>query len=247
MRGNAKNYSLQEEQIIAQNYNKLPIERLCELLPDRKRKNIRHKASEMGLTKPNIVWSTEEKKCLRKMWQQSTRKQLMKKLSKRTYAAVRQKARKTGLSKGNTQLKNKIVETIKITREERAYIAGFLDGEGTIALYSTIDYRTNKPLYRPCLHIYNTDKEVLTWIASKIGGNLNTEKRQQLEWKRKYILDISSIPHIKQVLILLIPYLHIKRKQAEIVLEYCSSRLENWHYSKKDEEIYAHFCNLRLA
>ncbi|HEC75488.1 MAG TPA: hypothetical protein ENI26_14150 [Methylophaga aminisulfidivorans] len=103
------------------------------------------------------------------------------------------------------------------TECDLAYLAGMLDGEGTFSIQ-----RTKNNVYCPRMNVGNTDKAALEWLKSKFDGHLRPA-------------DVPKEPHHKQVWVLqwrvlemleLIPklllFLHIKKKQAEIVLEYIS-------------------------
>ena len=89
-----------------------------------------------------------------------------------------------------------------------AYIAGLLDGEGTVSITSQLDLRV-------CIR--NTNRAVLDWIKSVIGeGNIYGDKRRE---KVCYSLELSSnkaAHFLKSVY----PYLRIKKLQAKVALEF---------------------------
>lgn len=55
---------------------------------------------------------------------------------------------------------------------EAAYIAGILDGEGSI----TLTRMHSKELRRPCISISSNDKEMLIYIQSLAGGRIYSKK-----------------------------------------------------------------------
>ena len=60
---------------------------------------------------------------------------------------------------------------------ERAYIAGFFDGEGTITV--ACGRKTKKGrIYTLICAFYNSDQEVLEWIQSKIGGTIHIRPKK---------------------------------------------------------------------
>lgn len=99
----------------------------------------------------------------------------------------------------------------KLKAEEAAYIAGIVDGEGTITL--TSHKKGNFP--SPTISVASSDIELLLWLKGKIGKgtiskkrNYNTEKHKD-SWsymlKQNYALDI--LQEIE-------PYLVINSKKA---------------------------------
>lgn len=62
-----------------------------------------------------------------------------------------------------------------MTKEEKAYIAGVIDGEGSIML---IKFHNNQ-FPSPCVSIASTTIELLEWIKSKAGvGNIIRKKKR---------------------------------------------------------------------
>ncbi|MGY4689000.1 hypothetical protein [Salibacterium sp. K-3] len=56
---------------------------------------------------------------------------------------------------------------------EASYIAGIIDGEGTITL--TRWHKTD-PFRRPVITISSTDKELLLYLKSIVGGVINNKR-----------------------------------------------------------------------
>ena len=103
---------------------------------------------------------------------------------------------------------------MKLYREkDLAYIAGFLDGEGSI----TIGKAGPPNSHSARISIGNNNLAVLEWIQTILRcGSIRTAKR-------KYGLCYSILFTKKEgeiILPLLLPYLHIKKKNAEIILKY---------------------------
>jgi len=61
----------------------------------------------------------------------------------------------------------------KLSDFERAYIAGFIDGEGYFGL---LNNRHAFP--SPCLKIVNTNYEVMVWLQKRLGGSITSSKRK---------------------------------------------------------------------
>ncbi|WP_061343310.1 LAGLIDADG family homing endonuclease, partial [Clostridium botulinum] len=132
-----------------------------------------------------------------------------------------------------------------MTNEQKAYIAGIIDGEGSIML---LRFHNNQ-FPSPCISISSTTIELLEWIKSvtKVGTikrkkNYNTEKHtDSFTYTIKYNDAINLLIQIE-------PYLVIKNKKtrARLIIEkYKSLTPRNGKYSnemlKAKEEFYKEF------
>jgi hypothetical protein len=99
---------------------------------------------------------------------------------------------------------------------EAAYIAGIMDGEGSIFLFQART-RNNRIAIR--MSVSNTDLDLLEWIREKTGiGSIVTKpsknpKHKNANWWQ------ANAEAAEHVLTQILPYLVIKREQAEIALE----------------------------
>jgi len=96
---------------------------------------------------------------------------------------------------------------------DAAYIAGFLDGEGSIFLTS----RKNKASLR--ISATNTDKNVLDWIIEKIGVGVVHAGRKESDKNRKTWMFILNGEAAETLLKQLLPYLIVKKEQAQLAIE----------------------------
>ena len=119
-------------------------------------------------------------------------------------------------------------DTVEFNELELAYIAGFIDGEGTISVF----FHKKKKLWRPIFEICNTDLTTLEWIRDTLGcGSIYSCKKEHKEnWKKRYTLQFFKADTLR-VLPILIPFLKLKVRQANILIEYCSGEI-----SKNAEE-----------
>jgi hypothetical protein len=106
---------------------------------------------------------------------------------------------------------------VALTEVEKAYIAGFFDGEGTIGLYAD---RTGES-YGVQVAITQTNPAVLLWLHETFGGSLlhcvNRDHKYDYNFYELQWRGISSAGlFLKRVL----PYLREKREQAELFLTY---------------------------
>lgn len=120
-----------------------------------------------------------------------------------------------------------------MTELEKAYIAGIVDGEGSIMLQK---FHSNE-YPSPCVSIASTTYELLDWIKTIIGKGTIKQKKNYNSSKHKdcysYILKHNNaIQLIKEIY----PYLIInsKRKRAELIInKYKSLTPRNGRYSEE--------------
>jgi hypothetical protein len=117
-----------------------------------------------------------------------------------------------------------------LIENQKAYIAGFIDGEGCINIYRTFpkyskadgvsvsNYRT----YAMNVSITNTHLPTMEWLTAIIeGARLNTKKMNitKPHWRQTYTIKIGSIASLK-ILKQILPYLITKKKQAELAIKF---------------------------
>jgi hypothetical protein len=105
------------------------------------------------------------------------------------------------------------------------YVAGIVDGEGTIGLN---EHRNN--YYNINITIPNTNLDLLKYIRNVTKlGNISKGLKQKEIHKICYFYRIRKY-EAKKFLIIILPYLIIKKRQAELILQYLSLRKANkWH------------------
>jgi predicted transcriptional regulator len=110
---------------------------------------------------------------------------------------------------------------MNITEE---YLAGLLDGEGYFGLMKRggTNHGYQRKSYQPAIKMAFTDKdaEILYFLKDKYGGYINKSKakgnkKSSTQW------EIKGKIHLKNFLPSIIPYLILKKKQAELLLEFC--------------------------
>src|SRR3990167_3183108 len=106
-----------------------------------------------------------------------------------------------------------------MSKKTAAYLAGFIDGEGTLTI--TTGTVKGSTFYRPHLVISSTNREIIEWFKNSFGGwtrgglNINNENWNELfRWTlhRENLL----VPFLEKVK----PYLKIKKRHAEILLQF---------------------------
>lgn len=136
-----------------------------------------------------------------------------------------------------------------MTEVEKAYIAGIIDGEGSIILQKF--HKNQFP--SPCVSIASTSMELLTWIRNIVGKGKIISKKNYNPEKHKdcysYILKYNnSISFIEEIY----PYLIIKGKikRANLILtRYKEVTPRNGRYSsemlKSKEQLYLDFIAIK--
>jgi len=106
----------------------------------------------------------------------------------------------------------------KISKKELLiWMAGFVDGEGSIGINSVAKGKT----YIAKLTVCNTNKKSILLFERKFGGKTRLRKWKGIRkdnWKPCYewcLTNKAAVNAIKQ----LRPYLQIKNKQADLVIE----------------------------
>lgn len=108
-----------------------------------------------------------------------------------------------------------------------AYIAGIIDGEGSISAHRN---GNKKGLwYTPRLSVYNTDSDLIYWIrdcfqACGAGVYINEHLREHGR-KKQYVLQVHRLKSLLLILPLIIPFLKQKKQRAEWLLEFCQRRV----------------------
>jgi hypothetical protein len=113
-----------------------------------------------------------------------------------------------------------------LAETDYAYLAGIIDGEGTITIHRQITRLKGRVYisYGPQLTISNTDLMMLRSPKNRFGGHIVKAKAPYNEhWKQGYLLSFRR----EEMLTLLprvIPYLTTKRRKAVLLLEYMTTR-----------------------
>lgn len=98
---------------------------------------------------------------------------------------------------------------------DAAYLAGIIDGEGTIGVYA---YEHRAPAVH--LSVANTDRALLEWIATSTGvGAVITRKVVNVDLHRQSYTWQCSSQAAGTTLRQVQPYLRVKASQAQLALD----------------------------
>lgn len=98
----------------------------------------------------------------------------------------------------------------------KAYVAGLLDGEGSIALHYRTEKRQNRYLQ---VIIYNTNARLMEWLKEQLGGHSFSKVQSNPRHKTAMKWVLSTRPAV-ELLGAVLPYLVIKRPHAELALNF---------------------------
>ena len=106
---------------------------------------------------------------------------------------------------------------MELKKEQKAYIAGFLDGDGSIhvRLKPNSTYRFNFQI-SPSVIFYQSrkEKEFLNWLKKIINRGYIRERKDGMV---EYVL--GDVKSIEDLLKKILPYLKLKEKQAKLMLK----------------------------
>ena len=105
--------------------------------------------------------------------------------------------------------------------EHIAYMAGIIDGEGSIYIGNfSSNPKTGTKYYQTNIEVTNTDKPLMDWILNMFGGRLYTYTAKQLPKNSRrtvyrWIATGERVTHLAEILL---PYLIVKKRQADIMI-----------------------------
>lgn len=124
---------------------------------------------------------------------------------------------------------------------DKRWLAGFIDGEGTIGLRRRKDARLRKGYgIDPYVSITNTNLNVLKEIQKTFGGSIGVTHDKIGNHRKVYRLRILSHEDILKILEDIKPHLLLKSRLSELVINYCRLRrnhTKNDGYTEEEEQI----------
>lgn len=96
---------------------------------------------------------------------------------------------------------------------EKAYLAGIVDGEGTVTLAK--HHRNETPV--PYVAIANNNLEMLKWVKTRAGGIIIHKRRRLVYHKESYAWSVRqarALRFLKDIR----PFLIVKKQQASLIL-----------------------------
>jgi DNA-binding CsgD family transcriptional regulator len=223
-------------ELVSKGYNYIEIAKIL----GRSVHSVRIKARQLGIRKQTYKqWSKEEEERLKELLKRHSLSEIARILG-RTKSSVASKVWELGLAPEHyNSIRNTTIVNTNIPEWLKGYVAGMLDGEGTISIVKATRNDRKEPHWKPLVMITNTNREALEFIVREVGGfRFHNKKGTTGKNSKKPVYRIIMVKH-KDVLVLLemlLPYLMIKRRQAELVIEFCKSRLSKPNHAPYDDK-----------
>ena len=129
-----------------------------------------------------------------------------------------------------------------VTTEDLAYMAGVIDSDGYIGIVKQSETRRKHTTeyFRTVITVSQVQLEAIELLRERLGGSFGITQRQKgSNWKSLYRWGVYNKKDTKRILEMLLPYLKIKRKQAEMVIAYCELREDALKEKKSSKNTYS--------
>lgn len=221
-------WSTEEIKILNDNFRLAPKNNLLELLPKRNWDGIKHKASRLGIQRMFRCWRPELDEALRIAYlSQSSTTEISNILGRRN---IHNRASQLGLKRPVKLLI--MLRTVKLTEKEKGYVAGIIDGEGTITF---ANMKKKRPT--PKITLANTNFELIDYLQRIIGGQIVYPKKHP-DRKAVAVLNIQGLRNCLPLLMSISQDLIVKKKHAQLMLDWCDVRYhrDNWNQPQTEKE-----------
>ncbi len=131
-----------------------------------------------------------------------------------------------------------------------AYLAGFIDGEGTIGIRYHRDKRLHKGFTIDAqVYITNSNRAILEIIQKEIGGSISISTAEGKNKNSKPVYRLKFLNHkiILSVLTSIVPYIITKKEQTDLLIKFCNLREKRSYgngYSQEELRIANRIINL---
>jgi len=181
-------------------------------------------------------WTKGEDEIIKKHYPDISANDLRKLLPRRTECAIIRRARKLKVYRTYLYLLKEKIKT-ELTEWEKGYLAGIIDGEGSISISDNGPQGTHGPR----ISVGSTSLKLIRWLNDKICPAMYpVHSTNPLGKKCIYIWETHKTGIVRDFLKTLLPFLIIKKKQAEAMLEFCECRAKSaWGsgYSKQEIQL----------
>lgn len=108
----------------------------------------------------------------------------------------------------------------KVTIADRAYLAGIIDGEGSIVVSKSTGKNGRNTCYQPFISVSNTEKSLIDWLYSTFGGTVTKYTPSQMAKNcRKQVFKWQVTgKNIDMICALIRPYSTIKVEQIDVMI-----------------------------
>ena len=114
-----------------------------------------------------------------------------------------------------------------------AYIAGLVDGEGYITLYYT-----KQGYFAPSVNVCMTSIKCINFLQGTTNmGTISRRKLRETHNKQQYVWVVAKRFDIYSLLRALYPYLILKKRHADVLLEFIERRINEVPTDMYDKEL----------
>jgi hypothetical protein len=99
-----------------------------------------------------------------------------------------------------------------------AYVAGLIDGDGSISLIR--ENRASGFKYYPCIQLSNIFEGMINLLHQTFGGCKKIKTHQSHAKKTQYVWNVRGLESCIKFLEKVLPFLVLKKKQAKVLLDY---------------------------
>lgn len=131
-----------------------------------------------------------------------------------------------------------------LTELEKAYLAGIVDGEGSV----TVFHQANTGGFQLRVSICSTSRSFIEWLSEKLGKNIFTDTHKYRKGSKvKDLYQVNTHGNEAQDLLRqLLPYMIIKKNHALISLEFPCCTFRGHRYTR-EERLQQAICSVRLT
>ena len=123
--------------------------------------------------------------------------------------------------KNSSRFRRTVKQIKELSERDAAYLAGIVDGEGSVMLF-----QRSKDSISSRVCVVNTNKDICYWILKKTGVGYVGARYDGDEKRKKVWTWLTGGHNASKVLVQINPYMIIKRKQANMAIDF-QDRLMN--------------------
>lgn len=181
-----------------------------------------------------MIWTEEEMDFVRQYYPEKGRQWVARKLGKTTNS-IKAITFRLGLKR------KRAWDNLVLSDVQKKLIAWSIAWEGSIGLHRDKQKKNSQNFYlKPRIGVYNTDYNLLTKFKELVGlGHIHRHKASLPSGKNMWIWSCTGIRKCRYLLQNILPELPSKRKQAELLLEFCNmpKKIPNMNYVPRAFEI----------